>query len=61
MEKPTTLEPTASTWERLEGFARQQVQRLYVKAGLEDTSAALLVRVGVLSNGQEVLLAVESA
>jgi transposase-like protein len=33
---------------------------LYVKAGLEDTKAALLVRIGVLTNGQKVVLAVES-
>jgi transposase-like protein len=33
---------------------------LYVKAGLEDGKAALLVVVGALANGQKVLLAVES-
>jgi putative transposase len=33
---------------------------LYVKAGLEDTKAALLVMIGVLTNGQKVVLAVES-
>src|SRR5215813_12188222 len=33
---------------------------LYVKAGLEDTKAALLVMIGALSNGQKVVLAVES-
>jgi putative transposase len=33
---------------------------LYVKAGLEDTRAALLVMIGVLTNGQKVVLAVES-
>lgn len=33
---------------------------LYVKAGLEDTKAALLVVVGGLSDGQKVVLAVES-
>jgi putative transposase len=33
---------------------------LYVKAGLEDTKAALLVMIGVLTNGQKVALAVES-
>jgi putative transposase len=33
---------------------------LYVKAGLEDTKAALLVVVGALTNGQNVMLAVES-
>src|SRR2546430_15475281 len=33
---------------------------LYVKAGLEDTKAALLVMIGVLTNGQKVILAVES-
>ena len=33
---------------------------LYVKAGLEDTKAALLVTIGVLTNGQKVVLAVES-
>jgi len=33
---------------------------LYVKAGLEDTRAALLVMIGALSNGQKVVLAVES-
>src|SRR6202008_750812 len=33
---------------------------LYVKAGLEDTKAALLVMIGVLANGQKVVLAVES-
>jgi transposase-like protein len=33
---------------------------LYVKAGLEDTKAALLVMIGALSNGQKVILAVES-
>jgi transposase-like protein len=33
---------------------------LYVKAGLEDGKAALLVVVGALSNGEKVLLAVES-
>src|SRR5919109_1564097 len=32
----------------------------YVKAGLEDTKAALLVMIGALSNGQKVVLAVES-
>jgi putative transposase len=31
-----------------------------VKAGLEDTKAALLVMIGVLTNGQKVVLAVES-
>src|SRR5262245_47688953 len=34
---------------------------LYVKAGLEDTKAALLVMIGALSNGQKVVLAVESS
>ena len=33
---------------------------LYVKAGLEDTKVALLVMIGVLTNGQKVVLAVES-
>jgi transposase-like protein len=33
---------------------------LYVKAGLEDTKAALLVMIGVLTTGQKVVLAVES-
>ena len=33
---------------------------LYVKAGLEETKAALLVMIGVLTNGQKVILAVES-
>jgi len=33
---------------------------LYVKAGLEDTKAALLVMIGVLTDGQKVVLAVES-
>jgi transposase-like protein len=33
---------------------------LYVKAGLEDTKAALLVMIGVLTNGQKIVLAVES-
>jgi putative transposase len=33
---------------------------LYVKAGLEDTRAALLVMIGALTNGQKVVLAVES-
>ena len=33
---------------------------LYVKAGLENTKAALLVMIGVLTNGQKVVLAVES-
>ena len=33
---------------------------LYVKAGLEDTKAALLVMIGVLTSGQKVVLAVES-
>jgi transposase-like protein len=33
---------------------------LYVKAGLEDTKAALLVMIGALTNGQKVVLAVES-
>src|SRR4051812_43143773 len=33
---------------------------LYMKAGLEDTKAALLVRIGVLTNGQTVVVAVES-
>ena len=33
---------------------------LYVKAGLEDTKAALLVMIGVLTNGQKVVLSVES-
>src|SRR5262245_16541499 len=33
---------------------------LYVKAGLEETRAALLVTIGVLTNGQKVILAVES-
>ncbi|MBI3795518.1 MAG: IS256 family transposase [Deltaproteobacteria bacterium] len=32
----------------------------YVKAGLEDTKAALLVMIGVLTDGQKVVLAVES-
>jgi hypothetical protein len=31
-----------------------------VKAGLEDTKAALLVMIGVLTNGQKVVLVVES-
>jgi putative transposase len=34
--------------------------RLYVKAGLEDTKAALMVTIGVLTNGQKVILAVDS-
>jgi putative transposase len=33
---------------------------LYVKAGLEDTKAALLVLIGALSTGQKIVLAVES-
>jgi transposase-like protein len=33
---------------------------LYVKAGREDTKAALLVMIGALTNGQKVVLAVES-
>jgi putative transposase len=33
---------------------------LYMKAGLQDTKAALLVMIGVLTNGQKVVLAVES-
>jgi putative transposase len=33
---------------------------LYVKVGLEDTKAALLVMIGVLTNGQKIILAVES-
>jgi putative transposase len=33
---------------------------LYVKAGLEDTKAALLVMIGALTDGQKVVLAVES-
>jgi putative transposase len=33
---------------------------LYVKAGLEDTKAALLVMIGALTNGQKVVLAAES-
>jgi putative transposase len=33
---------------------------LYVKAGLEDVKAALLVMIGALTNGQKVVLAVES-
>src|SRR5262245_50572737 len=33
---------------------------LYIKAGLEDTKAALLVMIGVLTTGQKVILAVES-
>lgn len=33
---------------------------LYVKAGLEETKAALLVMIGALTNGQKVVLAVES-
>jgi putative transposase len=33
---------------------------LYVKAGLEDSKAALLVLIGALTNGQKVVLAVES-
>lgn len=33
---------------------------LYVKAGLEDTKAALLVRMGALADGRKVILAVES-
>lgn len=33
---------------------------LYVKAGLEDTKAALLVIIGALTSGQKVVLAVES-
>jgi putative transposase len=34
---------------------------LYVKAGLEDTKAALLVMIGALSNGQKVVLAGRAA
>lgn len=33
---------------------------LYVKAGLEDTTAALLVLIGALTDGRKVVLAVES-
>jgi putative transposase len=33
---------------------------LYVKAGLEDTKAALLVMIGALTSGQKVVLAVEN-
>ena len=33
---------------------------LYIKAGLEDSKAALLVLIGALTNGQKVVLAVES-
>jgi putative transposase len=43
MEKPTTSEPTASTWERLEEFARQHVQR-FIQALLEEEVTELLGR-----------------
>jgi transposase-like protein len=47
---------------RLEDFEMVYVwaDGLYVKAGLEDTKAALLVMIGALTNGQKVVLAVES-
>src|SRR5215207_9333291 len=43
MEKPTTPEPTASTWERLEDFARAHVQR-FIQALLEEEVTELLGR-----------------
>src|SRR5919204_2656944 len=47
---------------RLEDFEMGYVwaDGLYVKAGLEDTKAALLVMIGALTDGRKVILAVES-
>jgi putative transposase len=43
MEKLITPKPTANTWERLEEFARQQVQR-FIQALLEEEVTELLGR-----------------
>ena len=44
MEKPTTSEPkTSSTWERLEDFVREHVQR-FIQALLEEEVTELLGR-----------------
>ena len=55
-------EYTAWKQRRLDGLEVVYIwaDGLYVKAGLEDTKAALLVMIGALTNGQKVVLAVES-
>jgi transposase-like protein len=67
----TSLARLKASWQ-LEYEARKQrrlaelevvyvwADRLYVKPGLEDTKAALLVMIGALTNGQKIVLAVES-
>jgi len=50
--KPRRLDDLAVVYVRADG--------LYVKAGLEDSQAALLVLVGALTDGRKVVLAVES-
>jgi transposase-like protein len=59
-----TWQAEYETWQRRDLSQLELVycwaDGLYVKAGLEDGKAALLVVIGALANGEKVLLAVES-
>lgn len=59
-----TWQAEYETWKRRDLSQLEMVycwaDGLYVKAGLEDGKAALLVVIGALANGEKVLLAVES-
>jgi putative transposase len=68
---PTSLTRLKAQWQlEYEAWKRRRLDDLevvyvwadglYVKAGLEDSKAALLVLIGALTNGQKIVLAVES-
>jgi putative transposase len=68
---PTSLARLKAQWQlEYEAWKRRRLDALevvyvwadglYVKAGLEDTKAALLVLIGALTDGRKVVLAVES-
>ena len=68
---PTSLTRLKAQWQlEYEAWKRRRLDALavvyvwadgfYVKAGLDDSKAALLVLIGVLTNGQKVVLTVES-
>lgn len=68
---PTSLTRLKAQWQlEYEAWKRRRLDDLevvyvwadglYVKAGLEDSKAALLVLIGALTNGQKLVLAVES-
>lgn len=68
---PASLQRLKAQWEHeYEAWTRRRLEELevvyvwadglYVKAGLEDSKAALLVLIGALTDGRKVVLAVES-